>query len=395
MAEVSYQPPGDMLPGPSMVLKSMEGIESLPDLDARKLVIQTLFKLVDGVLAAPDDMKKRRVRKGNETFHQRVGQYPAAVGFLNFAGFVDSDDPDVEGDAGRNALLQMPVAFVSRLTDAHQALAQAAEKIGLIAPPIPQNSTSFNPYQSSSTATDTTRKVGAPKRWKGETERLRDEIKHKRDELKEQIDQAPEVPLELTVFWASQGRRLEDVIKAAAYDSESVEGDANLLRGQLAAMKSAMAGPHTFASADKRELADLSRSRTYGKCILRVVCPDKSVLQASFRSASLGKEVVSLLTPHLASHVHAANWYLYHTPPLTRLLPSKTLSVLGLAPGATLYLGFDGDKPGPPYLSDALVAQLGPYPASEPTANKPHISGEGMGWGAGHSLGRGSASSTG
>merc|ERR1719282_1731151 len=124
MAEVSLDPPIG-LPDAALLLTSAQRLAGIPEATERQEAISTLFKLVDGVLGAPEEPKKRRVKKANETFHRKVGRFAAGVDFLRACGFVESDDPDVEGDAGRGALLSMPVAYMMRLTDAHHTLARA------------------------------------------------------------------------------------------------------------------------------------------------------------------------------------------------------------------------------------------------------------------------------
>eukprot|EP00812_Abedinium_dasypus_P011759 NODE_5301_length_594_cov_162.768089.p2 GENE.NODE_5301_length_594_cov_162.768089~~NODE_5301_length_594_cov_162.768089.p2 ORF type:complete len:177 (+),score=48.59 NODE_5301_length_594_cov_162.768089:3-533(+) len=121
------------------------------------------------------------------------------------------------------------------------------------------------------------------------------------------------------------------------------------------------------------------------------------VLQASFRSVEKGEHVMAVLAPLLAPHVREARWYLYQTPPLKKLAPRETLAAAGLAPGAGIYLGFDGEKPAPPYLDEPLVAQLGPQPADARgvVARGPTFTGEAMGWGAGQMLSGTAAASTG
>merc|ERR1712190_91753 len=110
---------------------------AIKDSVAREEAVQTVFKLMDAVLASPEDPKKRRVRKANKIFHRKVGRHAAAVDFLLGIGFRESDDPDAPGEAGRRALLLMPVAYLSRLTDAHHTLALVAQEVGIAVPEIP------------------------------------------------------------------------------------------------------------------------------------------------------------------------------------------------------------------------------------------------------------------
>jgi len=385
--EVSFSIPQG-LPDATILRASAQKMIALQEASEREEAIQTVFKLIDGVLAAPEDPKKRRVRKSNEVFHRKVGRHPPAVDFLRGAGFIDAPDPDAPSaeDVG---LLLMPIAYISRITDAHHALAMVASEAGIAAPLLPKSGT-FNPFQSNCQATDTTHRTAASDSWKSEADRVREEVKRKQTEIKDKIQQAPPVDMRPTAFWLAAGRRLDDVVRETAAMEGDRTTDNALLQQQISSAKATISGDNSkFTSADKKRLAELSRTRVYEVCILRVICPDKSVLQAQFRSGERGEAVMAAISGVLAPHVASSRWYIYQSPPLKRLQPKETLVAAGLTPGANMYLGFEGDKPGPPYLGDSLVAQLGPRPQDDPRGvNAPAtFSGEAMGWGVGKRLG--------
>jgi len=395
MVEVSYDIPSG-LPDAGILSISATRLATLPEASEREDALQTLFKLVDGVLAAPEEPKKRKVRKANEVFHRKVGRHEAGLEFLSGVGFKESDDPDTPGDEGRGGLLTMQTAFMLRLTDAHHTLAYAAQEAGLPAPPLPQvkSGGAFNPYLSSSQAVDTTRKgPSATGDWKTEADRVRDEVRRKEQEAKQKVEMAPPVDMNPSAFWLAKGRRLEDMIREATNPSEDRAADNALLQDQLSCAKGTISGPGKFESADKKRLVELNRKRVHETCILRIICPDKSVLQVTFRSPDKGAHVLEQIKPLLAPAIQDTNWFVYQTPPMTKLAPRETLVKGGFTPGANLYLGFDGEKPAAPYLEASLVAQMGPPPEAErgvtqvggvdinPAAAK--FSGEAMGWGQG------------
>lgn len=387
MAEVSYDVPVG-LPDASLLLSAAEHLVALRNVDEREEAVQTCFKLVDAVLVAPADAKKRRLRKANETFYRKVGRHEAALNFLRCVGFQDSDDPDVPGKDGKGALLLMPVAYISRLTDAHHALAQASRVAGLSAPPLPAGS--FNPYQATSQRVDCAAPgvTTATEAWRNQADRLQEEVKRREHELKERLEKVAPVPLRPTAFWLSAGRRLEDVVRETAELPSEDVADAALLQSALISAKAASSnGNGNFESAAKNRLAQLSRTRIHEICVLRVICPDKSVLQVRFRAIDTGEHVLAELGPLLASHVRSAGWYLYQSPPLRRLQPKETLAAAGLAPGASLRLGFESGadaRPSPPYLAPNVLAQLGPRPQGEAEDQGTSTSPTGSG---GHRLG--------
>lgn len=65
------------------------------------------------------------------------------------------------------------------------------------------------------------------------------------------------------------------------------------------------------------------------------------------------------LGPLTAPYVCESSWYIHTTPPLKRLGQSETLIEGDLPPGASMYLGFDGEKPEAPFLESSLMSQLG------------------------------------
>jgi len=383
LTEVSNDVPVS-LPDATRLGASAQQLLSLEASD-RDAAINTLFKLIHNVLGEPDNAKKRRLKKGNEVFHNKVGRHPAALDFLRAAGFRDADDPDQEDDKGKDALLVMPIAYTLRLTDAHHNLTAVAQQAGLQPPPMPGSG--FNPYSSVVQAVDTTRSAKAPDAWKSQADAVRDEVRKRERELQQEVEQAPDVELRPAAFWLSAGRRLEEVIREADREAEERAADNNILKEQVASAKLAISGGGTFESADKKRLAQLQRVKAHKTCVLRIVCPDKSVLQVHFRAAQSGAKVIEALRPHFSPAVQALPWYVYRSPPMERLQPKATLASAGLAPGAVMYLGFDGDKPSPPYLAQDLVDQLGPCRPEEAGVTAPGFTGEAMGWGAGHRLG--------
>jgi hypothetical protein len=392
-AEVSIEFPAH-LPTSAVMANAARELAALPISD-REDALQTLFKVVDNVLSAPSDVKKRRLKKSNETFNRKVGRHKCAVDFLGAVGFVESDDPEA-GEEGRGALLSMPVAYIVRLTDAHHSLVSAAEQAGLAAPPLPHCPV-FNPYASHRQGLDPTRQVKVPSAYSQEAERVAKEIKDREATLKAKVEKAAPVALRPSVLWAAAGRRLEEILRETADVGDEEKGDSSIVGSQLGHVKNALAGAQTFVSADKRRLETLSKKRIHENCILRVNCPDKSVLQVHFRSADRGEYVMSQIAPLLAPHIQAASWYVYQSPPLKKLAAKETLSEAGFSPGANLYLGFDGDKPGPPYFEASLQAQLGSPPEDAERAVNAipaNFTGEAMGWGKGQRLGGSNATSS-
>lgn len=384
-AEVSNDVPSG-LPDATRLGAAAQRMLQIEDASAREEAISTVFKLLHNILGDLENPKKRKVKKVNATFQRKVGRHGCAVDFLRASGFLEADDAEAEAEEDRKGgLLYMPVAYILRLTDAHHVLAGVAKEAGVSVPAMPGGS--FNPCSSMVQSVDTTRSAKAPEAWKTQAESLRDEVKKRERELREEVEQAPEVPLRPAAFWLSAGRRLEEVIREAEQDSEERVSDNHLLKEQVASAKQALSGNHTFESADKKRLAQLQRAKAHQSCVLRIICPDKSVLQVHFRSAEKGEKVLEAIKPLFSDAVQASRWYVYRSPPMERMNPKASLSASGLAPGAVMYLGFDGEKCGPPFLQADLVDQLGPCREESGVTAPSSFTGEAMGWGAGHRLG--------
>ncbi|CAJ1402994.1 unnamed protein product, partial [Effrenium voratum] len=274
-AEISNDVPAG-LPDATRLGAAAQQMLALPEAE-REEAFSTVFKLVHNILGDLENLKKRRVKKANETFHRKVGRHGCALDFLRAVGFQDADDE--EAADGKGALLHMPVAYTLRLTDAHHILAQAAKEASLPVPAMPGSS--FNPCASMVQAVDTTRSAKAPDAWKSQADTLRDEVRKRERELREEVESAPAVALHPAAFWLSAGRRLEEVIREAeaAAEAEEKAADNHLLKEQVASAKMAISGGGTFESADKKRLQQLQRAKAYKSCVLRIVCPDKSVLQ--------------------------------------------------------------------------------------------------------------------
>ncbi|MCL7047726.1 hypothetical protein MKW94_001018 [Papaver nudicaule] len=69
-------------------------------------VLQTLFKIIKNVIEHPDDLKFRRLRKGNPFFQKNVANYKAAMEVLFLVGFNEDTVPDEIGRAETYVVLK-------------------------------------------------------------------------------------------------------------------------------------------------------------------------------------------------------------------------------------------------------------------------------------------------
>mmetsp|Transcript_20302 Transcript_20302/g.26347 ORF Transcript_20302/g.26347 Transcript_20302/m.26347 type:complete len:325 (+) Transcript_20302:108-1082(+) len=70
-------------------------IEAMDHLDAGKVAMQTLKKLISNIAKSPKEEKYRKIRFKNPGFYKRVGKFASAVGFLKCCGF---ESEQIEGE---------------------------------------------------------------------------------------------------------------------------------------------------------------------------------------------------------------------------------------------------------------------------------------------------------
>ncbi|XP_023015144.2 tether containing UBX domain for GLUT4 [Leptinotarsa decemlineata] len=86
----------------------------------------------------------------------------------------------------------------------------------------------------------------------------------------------------------------------------------------------------------KKMLKQLNR---YKKAVIRVLFPDRTVLQGIFQPSETIKDVIEFVRGYLEEQ--GCNFYLYSTPPKCILEESKTLIQLGFLPGALIHFGMN------------------------------------------------------
>ncbi|CEL99305.1 unnamed protein product [Vitrella brassicaformis CCMP3155] len=363
LTTVEFAPPEEVK-FPLPILSATEKIKQEVPVDKMPGVLITLGRLLNGVLASPTNESKRKIRKENENFQAKVGQFAAGVAFLQSVGFQD---------VGEHLIL--PVAYLSRLTDAHGALTELGREAGVTVPPIPNPTPAdkhimFNPYQSSITSTtaEFSRVQGklAEKRFH-EVDQIRAELKQKKEDIR-RGGEGDTVELRPVAFHLSRMGRLEDALSAVQQEREQEEtnpGEAGVAQSDIAKIKESMGDGPQFKSRAKQELAKLSKQKVHRQCILRVLFPDKLVLQLHFRPVDTIAHVQQQIKQLLREECRDLPWYIYETPPMRKFTARRTLHDEGLVPGAMVHFAFVGaangsaaNIPQPPYLQASLLTHL-------------------------------------
>ncbi|KDO16874.1 hypothetical protein SPRG_17649 [Saprolegnia parasitica CBS 223.65] len=319
------------------------------------------MKILCNILSKPDEPKVRSIRSSKPQFVDAVGRHAGGVDFLLASGFA------VDGD-----MLHLASESSDVLQNALRVLHDEADdlRIDLSARPQVQVPSSlpapaFDAYQPLIT------RMQAQPRGASITEMRLDDLKKKQDALL-----ASSTP-------ARQTRILfPHELQHATLTAPTTGGksDAQLLAQALKARQDAAEKSQSFRTLAMRELDDLQRRSVYQEAVLRVRFPDKVVLQAVFHP----NEPLQAVADHVARCLATPRgFYLYTTPPMTKLDGTKSLLDLNLVPASNLFLGWTTSSPTPTtelgaYLNQDILDDVGAeskddddrprllYPSSQP-----------------------------
>ncbi|PFH31841.1 PUB domain-containing protein [Besnoitia besnoiti] len=344
---------------PFSLTEAIERLQLEVPREALAGVLRTLFTVIDGVLAQPSNPKKRRLRKANATFHNQVGRHRAAVQVMEAAGFCEGKMRDPASGALEDFYV-MDTAYVMRLTDAHHLLSQLAPHAGVEAPPLP--SAGFNPYSSSIvSASGTSYRQIAGKHADQrlvESSKLKEKIKEREQLL--QTGGGEEVPLAPAVYALEELRARERAEKAellranaTRFEEELAAANADkpsLTAADIARIKEIMGDGPSFKSRMRQQLEQLEKRKVFKSCTVRVLLPDRVILQLKFAP----HQTLKLVRHHIQQFLHPqlrsaetpfGRWFLCETPPLRKVDLKKTLYEEGFVPNCTLHLKFPDECP--------------------------------------------------
>ncbi|KAF8820603.1 PUB domain-containing protein [Cardiosporidium cionae] len=309
-------------------------------------ILKTLIRIIHGVLYTPKNAKKRRIRKENHLFQETVGNFPLAMDVLFSCGFVEIGD-----------FLELPVAFIARLTDGYQLLSLIFETHGIPCPPLPETQT-FNPYQTRFSSTNillrTKRQNLNAEIQEGDSlslENVQLAIQRRKEILENGGSNVEHVALNPLVFNQSELRHatiasgLEDSRNSTATSSNQEWEDFlknSISMKELLSMKEVLSENTQFKSRAKKELETLNKKKIYSQAAVRILFPDKNILQLHFKPTATIQTVYDNLLPFLSTEIQSSQWHIYETPPLRRLNKESTLYEENLVPGGLLHFKLEG-----------------------------------------------------
>ncbi|KAG6590716.1 Tether containing UBX domain for GLUT4 [Phytophthora cinnamomi] len=292
-----------------------------------RTAIVTLMKIVTNILSDPENEKIRAIRLSNAAFHRSVGQVKGGLEFLQSIGFalVPETQAIVLNPSPQDKIV---------LEEGLRLLSVEADDLNISPDTRPvvrekRSDPNFNVFKTQIT------RVQMQPRGPSTTEVLVDALKSKQDQLVGQ-----DKPSRNTTV-ALHGRRTGEISEPfpGAIESElSERSDAQLLISSLKARREEMEKTKNFRTQAMRELDELKRKKVFQTALIRVQFPDRAVMQASFHPNETIRDVMDHVAGCLSEQYKRAQFYLYVTPPMQKMAPTKTLVELNLVPAALMYL---------------------------------------------------------
>ncbi|KAH8739152.1 hypothetical protein FG386_001019 [Cryptosporidium ryanae] len=361
--EFEYLTPENINMTPSLY-NSVESL-NLIDKVSLKSVTDTLFKIIDSIIKEPKKGKIRRIRMNNPKFASTVGKYVQALNVLKSVGFVEVGEMNIKDSSNINInsdnYIELPIAYISRLTDCHHLLASLCEKNKIEYPKLVSNDhfiynsnlikvNNFNPYISNISSTSFESKNESSKRLIecAIEERYKVEIEIKKREKYIEMgitdsnseDYICSKPI---AFHSSELANKCDKNKIENTDKYEKDQDSDieyLDKNDIQRIKDAIDGKKsTFKSKSNEYLNILRNKKVYSHTCIRIVFPDKYILQLEFKPNNTTYDLIEAVKECINPNIVLMDWFIYQSPPVIKVLPDKKTLLIkaGLVPNAQLY----------------------------------------------------------
>jgi len=288
--------------------------------------ITILLKLIRNVVAHPHREDRRRLRRANAKLQQEIFTRRGAEDFLLGVGFqAQADDLVLPLDSPYEALLRPAYALLTaEANDLHLEVPPLAEPVEA-APAAP-----FDPYKALSTSL-VPRPKGSGDPARSVTSTRLAELEAKR----EAIVPAKLEDRELVIIAPGGGtvQQAEEETQDAGRDENAVVMGA--IRNQLA--KSSRAANSGLTTRAVREVRRLSQKKVYAHTLLRLVFPDRYIVQAKFSPRETIADVIELIQG-MVEPLDGDATLVLSDPPRRGLPTTDTLEALRLLPAARLVL---------------------------------------------------------
>ncbi|KAK6588992.1 N-glycanase [Cryptosporidium xiaoi] len=361
--EFEYLTPENIDIAPSLY----NSIESLNFIEKESLkgVTDTLFKIIDSIIKEPKKGKIRRIRMNNPKFASTVGKHNQALNVLKSVGFVHingkNGDNSLNNQINDDSYIELPVAYISRLTDCHHLLASLCEKNKIEAPKLVSNDhfiynnnsikvNNFNPYISNILSTSVDSKNESSKRLMEyaveERYKVEVEIKKREKDIESGSvgdDSENYICSEPIAFHSSE--LVNKCAKSDSKNKDQYEKDQDfdiqyLDKSYIQKIKDTIDGKKsTFKSRSNEYLKTLQNKKIYTHTCIKIIFPDKYILQLEFKPNNTTYDLIETVKTCINPNIVSMDWFVYQSPPVVKVVPDKKMLLIkaGFVPNAQLY----------------------------------------------------------
>ncbi|SCM13508.1 conserved Plasmodium protein, unknown function [Plasmodium chabaudi adami] len=295
-------------------INSTNYIEKLKNIDKNDLksIVPILCKIVKNILINPNILNTRILKTTNDIMKNKILKYDEAKHVLLSIGFVEIYNFYV-----------MEYVDTLLLLCSYESLQNITKDFLKI--PSPAN-VPFNPFKSTITSIDTLKN-----KIKGD-EQIDKLLKEKKEHIEKLINQ--EVDLNPKIYLlqkTNNGIKSKNDILSNSDKDEEEEGAG--IACLISSIKN-LNKEQTFKSRTKLELEKINSRKIYSKTVLKILFPDSYILELSFSSGTLIKQVNETIKTFLNKSVASGEWYIYETPGICKFDMKKKLSDYSLFPHA-------------------------------------------------------------
>ncbi|CXJ10288.1 conserved Plasmodium protein, unknown function [Plasmodium berghei] len=294
-------------------INSINYIEKLKNIDKNDLksIVPILCKIVKNILINPNILNTRILKSTNDVMKNKILKYDEAKQFLLSIGFVEIYHFYV-----------MEYIDTLLLLCSYESLQNITKDFLKI--PSPTN-VPFNPFKATITSIDTLKN-----KIKGD-EQIDKLLKEKKEHIEKLINQEVDLNPKIYFFQKTNNaiKSKNDILSNSDKDDKEEEG------GDIACLISNIKNlnkEQTFKSRTKLELEKINSRKIYSKTVLKILFPDSYILELSFSSGTLIKQVNEIIKTFLNKSIASGEWYIYETPGICKFDMKKKLSDYNLFP---------------------------------------------------------------
>ncbi|CRG97432.1 conserved Plasmodium protein, unknown function [Plasmodium gallinaceum] len=295
------------------IINEIENLKKI-EINDLKIIIPIFCKIIKNILINPNILKTRILKSTNDIMKNKILKYDESRNFLFFIGFVKI--------ASYFVMEKVDTVLLLCIYDNLKNFAKGSIKMDA------KPKTLFDPFKSSIVCLDTLKKS------KLKTDNEMDQIlKKKKEQVEKLMSQTTELNPKIYLYQKNVNEnKINKNFDSSDTDKDESKEDVSHLISNIKNLYK----EQTFQSKTKLELEKISNRKVYVKTVLKILFPDFYVLEMSFSSGTLIKEVNECIKKFLHDSISSREWYIYETPGIYKFDPQKKLSDYNLFPHALL-----------------------------------------------------------